>query len=155
MPSALTAVPGIVLDSNVVFDWLVFSNPGCTPLVRAIESGQLRWVVTREIREELAHVLGRGVLAAWSPDEKRLWATWERLAHEVEPGSPGLVRRLRCSDPDDQKFVELALDQAQWLVSRDRAVLKLAKRAAALGLRVLTPEDWSKLHPQLSPAQAE
>jgi len=50
---------------------------------------------------------------------------------------------MRCNDPDDQKFVDLALAYgARWLLSRDRAVLKLAKRCRTLGLQVLTPEQW-------------
>jgi predicted nucleic acid-binding protein len=44
----------------------------------------------------------------------------------------------RCSDPDDQKFIELAAASgAQGLVSKDRAVLKLRRRCAPL-FRVMT-----------------
>jgi predicted nucleic acid-binding protein len=136
----------VVLDTNIVFDWLVFDNAGCRPLIDAVESGRLRWLATQDMRDELAHVLGRGVLAAWSPDESRLWSTWDRLACMVTAPPGSLAPRLRCGDPDDQKFVELALAQAQWLISRDRAVLKLAKRAAALGVHIVTPERWVMLH---------
>jgi predicted nucleic acid-binding protein len=56
------------------------------------------------------------------------------------------MARLRCTDPDDQKFIDAAIVSAQWLISRDRAVLKLARRAAALGLRIVTPERWADLN---------
>jgi predicted nucleic acid-binding protein len=47
----------------------------------------------------------------------------------------------RCSDPDDQKFIELAAAaQAQGLVSKDHAVLKLRRRCAPL-FRIMTPEE--------------
>jgi predicted nucleic acid-binding protein len=140
----VTHKAAVVLDTNVVLDWLVFRNPQCARLVGAIESGQLRWLVTEPMRAELAHVLGRGVLDTWSPDRDQLWESWRRLSETVaEPLVTGDALRLRCSDPDDQKFIDLALANAQWLISRDRAVLKLAKRAQRLGLRMATPERWS------------
>lgn len=133
----------IVLDTNVVLDWLVFRNPQCAPLAQAIESGRLRWLVTEPMRGELAHVLGRGVVDAWAPCRERLWESWRTLSETVPAPSPtSEALRLRCTDPDDQKFVDLAMAHAQWLVSRDRAVLKLARRARRLGVHVLIPERW-------------
>ena len=134
--------PAVVLDTNVVFDWLVFRNPGCALLAAAIEDGRLQWIATQAMQDELAHVLSRGVASAYSPDVPMINATWHRLARIVEPPLPTLVPRLRCTDPDDQKFIELALHGARWLITRDRAVLKLGKRAAALGVTFTTPERW-------------
>jgi predicted nucleic acid-binding protein len=133
----------VVLDTNVVLDWLVFRNPQCAPLAAALEQGRLRWLVSEGLRDELAHVLGRGVVSAWQPDEAQLWATWERLSVSVLAPTSTLAK-LRCTDADDQKFIDLALAHAQWLLSRDRAVLKLARRAAPLGLMVATPERWAE-----------
>jgi predicted nucleic acid-binding protein len=135
----------VVLDTNVVLDWLVFRNPHCISLARAIEGGRLRWLVTEPMRGELAHVLGRGVVDAWAPDHDRLWESWHRLSETVlPPVIAGEAIRLRCTDVDDQKFVDLAVACAQMLISRDRAVLKLARRAQRLGVRVATPERWSQ-----------
>ncbi len=49
-----------------------------------------------------------------------------------------------CSDRDDQKFLELARDaQAAVLVTKDKALLKLARRTAKAGMfRILTPQAW-------------
>jgi predicted nucleic acid-binding protein len=49
--------------------------------------------------------------------------------------------------PDDQKFIDLALlGGATWLVSRDKAVLKLARRCRAqAGLVVTPPHLWAPL----------
>ena len=140
----MTHKASVVLDTNVVLDWLVFRNPQCEPLTQAIEEGHLRWLVTEPMRDELAHVLGRGVVDAWAPNQTQLWESWRRLSKRVpSPETTGDSLRLRCTDPDDQKFVDLALSSAQWLISRDRAVLKLARQAQRLGLRVATPERWS------------
>ena len=139
----LTHKTAVVLDTNVVLDWLVFRNPQCTPLINAIEGGQLRWLVTDAMRDELAHVLGRGVVSAWAPDETRLWESWHRLSETIEPPVvTGEALRLRCTDSDDQKFIDLALANSQWLISRDRAVLKLARRAQRFGVFFATPERW-------------
>jgi predicted nucleic acid-binding protein len=136
-------IPSVVLDTNVVLDWLVFRNPQCTPLAQAIEGGRLRWLVTESMRDELAHVLGRGVVDSWAPDRNALWESWHKLSLNVPQPIIGGSICLRCTDPDDQKFVDLAMSSARWLVSRDRAVLKLARRAQRLGVHVVTPERWS------------
>jgi len=58
---------------------------------------------------------------------------------------PPRVIRLICRDPDDQMFIDLAVEaKARWLISRDRAVLALAKRARAFGVEILTPEAWTR-----------
>ena len=41
-----------------------------------------------------------------------------------------------CSDPDDQVFIDLAVAHRARLVSKDRAVLAMRKRLAALGVAV-------------------
>jgi len=136
--------PSIVLDTNVILDWLVFRHPSSVELSARIESGQIRWLVSTDTRGEFEHVLGRGIGATFSPDFELIQSTWDRLAVAVEPiPLLGAATRMRCNDPDDQKFVDLALAYgARWLLSRDRAVLKLAKRCRTLGLQVLTPEQW-------------
>ena len=138
-------IPNLVLDTNAVLDWLVFDNPGCRLIARAILSGTVRWVVNAAVRDELAHVLSRGVVDQWQPDLPLLWRTWERHATPIEqPPQSSPQRRPQCTDIDDQKFVDLALDTgALWLVTRDRALLKLARRARSLGLAIVTPERFT------------
>jgi uncharacterized protein len=139
-----SAPPSLVLDTNVVLDWLVFRHAACTRLAEHFEAGRLRWIVSANLRGELEHVLGRGVAQSYSPDSALIWSTWDRLARAVDPIEPlGSATRIRCTDPDDQKFIDLALGHgARWLLSRDRAVLKLARRTRPLGLEILTPEAW-------------
>lgn len=54
------------------------------------------------------------------------------------------IKLPRCADPDDQKFLELALASgAQCLLSKDKALLQLARRTAREGwFQILCPSAW-------------
>lgn len=139
----------VILDTQIVMDWLVFNEQTLLPLIASVESRRLRWTATEAMKAELLHVLGRGVAARYAPDLERVQATFERHCHFV-PEPVLSIARPRCSDTDDQKFIDLGLSlavtQPVWLLSRDRAVLKVAKRAAKLGLPILSPTAWLKLN---------
>jgi uncharacterized protein len=135
------AAPTLVLDSNVAFDWLVFADPATAPLRDAITGGRVRWLATEAMRDEAARVLARGAFAKHIGDTHAVMAEWCRWA-TIVPAS-ATCAGLRCGDPDDQKFVDLAVHAgAQALLSRDRAVLALATRAQRIGLSILRPGDW-------------
>jgi len=54
----------------------------------------------------------------------------------------------RCEDPDDQKFLELAWHAgARWLVTRDKALLKLASKMQKLAGAEVIPPGQFKLSP--------
>lgn len=128
----------VVLDTNVALDWLLFAQPSVAPLAQAVKGGRLHWVATSAMRDELAHVLGRGLATAWRADPAAVLDAWDRHAAILPEPS---VQGPRCTDADDQKFIDLAVGAgARWLVSRDRAVLKVARRAALSGVSVVTPE---------------
>ena len=144
-PTGPDTRPALVIDTQVVMDWLVFSDARVQALAAAVTSGAVRWLVAPAMRDELRHVLGRGVAAAYAPDLAFIEAQFEAHALAVDPAAPQpLAGRLVCRDPDDQKFIDLALATgARWLISRDKAVLALAKRARARDLAILKPEHWS------------
>ena len=54
------------------------------------------------------------------------------------------IRLPLCKDTDDQKFLELARDAgAETLITKDKALLKLAKKTRRAGLfSILPPEAW-------------
>lgn len=134
--------PAIVIDTQVVMDWLVFNDARVQPLVAALTSGALRWLVAPAMRDEIRHVLGRGVAARYAPDLALIETQFDIHSEAVEAAEPS--PRLVCRDPDDQKFIDLALARnARWLVSRDKALLALAKRAKLRGLVILKPELWA------------
>jgi predicted nucleic acid-binding protein len=142
-----TALPTVILDTNAVLDWLVFRNPEFEPIAAAIVGGDLRWIATPWMREELDQVLARGHLDAWLHDRADIDAHWSRhCTMQQAPAPAGPPGRLRCSDPDDQPFIDLARAAgARWLISRDRAVLKLARRLREHGVAVIPPGAWRPL----------
>ncbi len=56
-----------------------------------------------------------------------------------------------CTDKDDQKFLEIARDSgADILITKDKALLKLARKTAQAGIfRIMVPENWLKLEAAL------
>ena len=108
-----------------------------------MRDGKAQWVACEATRAEWLHVLGRGVGTDRGADGDAVEAVWHALASFVVPRPPPLTLP-RCSDPDDQKFVVLATQVgARWLVTRDRALLKLRRPMGRMGVEVVTPEGWN------------
>ena len=149
-----SGIASAVLDTNVVLALYWFQDPRLAGLAQALRTGQLRWMATSGMRDELAHVLQRLHAAAGAsrmqrpeddegcgtPDVLRMFDRWA-----IPAAPPSIGRVPRCTDAADQKFIDLALaSRSQWLLSRDRAVLKLRRKLLDLtGCRVLRPEEWS------------
>lgn len=136
--------PGVVLDTNVVLDWLVFENPRVALLCAAVISGQIRWLVCSRMREELLRALSYPALIRWNPDSERTLTCFDRWA-VVHPTPLRTTHGpLVCCDPDDQVFMDLALATgARWLLSHDKALLKLKRPAQLHGVLVMQPARWT------------
>jgi len=140
-----------VIDTNVLLDWLVFDDPDGLAVGAAVRAGTLRWLLTPAMHEEATDVFGRlgrlPELQRWRHREAHAHAMLATWATPVPAPDPlPFAQRVRCTDPDDQVFVDLALARrVPWLISRDRAVLKLAKRMGRWGVTVLTPPRWCAL----------
>jgi predicted nucleic acid-binding protein len=136
------SAPAVVLDTNTVLDWLVFDDTSVTAVVAAIEGGRLRWLACGAMRDELVRTLAYRSLARWKPDSERALSIFDRYVEPVAQPSPAPLN-LRCSDPDDQVFIDLALaHQARWLLTHDRALLRLAKRARMRGICITQARHW-------------
>lgn len=141
MSCSETPIPSVVLDSNVVLDLWLFNEPGVQPLRQALDQGRLHWIGTEAMLAELAWVLARPFALARQPQAGLLLDGW-RTRVRLLPVAPDCG--LRCRDPEDQKFIDLAIAAgARWLLSKDRALLDLRRRAARRGLAVLAPAAWS------------
>jgi uncharacterized protein len=132
-----------VIDTNVLLDLWVFGDTRAMPLLAALESGEIAAVTSRPCNDELAEVLERAELGLGDDERRAILACWHRLATLLEPGD---AAPLDCSDPDDQKFLDLAYAaQADWLFTRDNALLELAPGVSACGLRIAQPSDFARV----------
>ena len=136
----------LVLDTQVWLDWLVFDDPGIRPVRNAVSLKRAQVLIDAACEAELVRVLaydlGRRSIDAAA--QAAALAQCRRLATRLDvPLSPGARAGLpRCSDPDDQKFLECAAAaRADLLVSKDRALL----RVRGLPFRILTPDACAEL----------
>ncbi|HEY5851313.1 MAG TPA: putative toxin-antitoxin system toxin component, PIN family [Lysobacter sp.] len=138
--------PRIVLDTNVCLDLFVFDDPRVAALRSALAAGDVLAVTDDECRDEWLRVLAYPQLrldeAARSAAIATFDAQVQRLPLPAATVPDGALPR--CADPDDQKFLRLAFASgARWLLSRDDALLVLARRTRRDGLfDVLLPEAW-------------
>jgi putative PIN family toxin of toxin-antitoxin system len=143
--------PRLVLDTHVWLDWLVFEDPGIVPIRNAVGTGRVEVYVDAVCEAELARVLARG-FAKRTLDAKAqaaCIAQCRRLAKRIDAAVPEAERALLpvCSDPDDQKFLEAALAAgAQFLITKDRALLAITKKRTRLPFRILTPAEFRTVY---------
>lgn len=128
----------LVLDTNVVLDLAVFRDPGVAALRAAIEARKATLLTTAECLAEVRRVLGYPEFKL-DPAAQALASAWYEERAEVV-GTPAPDPLLpRCRDADDQKFLELAWSaRADHLVTKDKALLELARRVARLGRFAVT-----------------
>ena len=133
----------VVLDTNVLVSLYIFGDSRFAPLRARIESGEWQAITNDVCFEEFRRVLGYAMFALTEERQQAALAAYGAFVTQFTEPPPGAAPALpRCSDRDDQKFLELARDSAaDWLVTADKALLRLARRDRLRGLfRILTPE---------------
>jgi putative PIN family toxin of toxin-antitoxin system len=133
----------IVIDTNVCLDLFVFRDPRWAGLLAALESGAVQAVTRADCRDEYLYVLHYPHLPLDDGSRPDAAARFDALIRVVAPDSRA-IRLPVCTDRDDQKFLEIARDaDAAILVTKDKALLKLARRTVKAGMfRILTPQAW-------------
>ena len=122
----------IVIDTNIVLDLFVFKDPLAQPLAQALAIQTYQWIATAPMRDELERVLDYPTIAL-RLDAAQISATEVLVRFDAQVQRMDVAPRatLICRDPDDQKFIDLALAHQAMLLSKDRAVLCMAKRLLA------------------------
>lgn len=137
-------IPHVVLDTNVILDLHFWRDPRVAPLLAAAQAGAIRLLTDQRCADELIHVLGRTPFGGSEAAAREIAGEYLATAAMVEPAGPAenLAALPRCRDPDDQKFLELAVRAgADLLVTRDKALLALARKKFGLApLRIVAPE---------------
>ncbi|MBB1077641.1 putative toxin-antitoxin system toxin component, PIN family [Rhodoferax sp. 4810] len=126
----------LVLDTNIVLDLMVFHDPATHALQTALTAKTVRWIATLPMRDELARVLGYPQivksLAHHAIDAVVVLAEFDVQTQLVAVAAKAGVT---CKDPDDQKFIDLAVTHRATLLSKDKAVLCMKKRLLALDVK--------------------
>lgn len=134
--------PRFVPDTNVCLDLFVFDDPQCASLRDAVRDGEVELITRADCRDEWRAVLSYPQLKL--SEQRRALANerFENCVRCVTLDVPESGRMIlpRCRDPDDQKFLELAHQSAAVaLLTRDDALLRLARRTKREGLFVILP----------------
>ena len=130
-----------VIDTNIVLDLWLFEDPATIPLRAALQSGAISHLATASMRGELArvstypHLMKR--MAKSNIQASDVLNRFDKYLLAAEPADKAACT---CKDPDDQKFIDLAVAHAVPLLSKDKAILCMKKRLLQSGV-VLNPRD--------------
>jgi putative PIN family toxin of toxin-antitoxin system len=136
-----------------VIDWLVFDDPYLAPLRERILARDIVVLTNSLALSELTRVLGYEILKL---DPARqcevltkymVQTTAASMPDGFAPASLIFPQRFpNCRDSDDDAFLALAFHaRATALVTRDKALLKLKKRALKFGVTILTVQEMMGL----------
>lgn len=145
--SATERLLKLVIDTNVVLDWLVFRGHEVIDLQRVLKEGRVQLITHRPALDELRRVLSypqckldalaqREVLQQYAAA-----TTFATLPAGRDQDDLSLPANFpRCRDRDDDHFLALAYHmKADALVTKDKAVLRLGKRSRKFDVVILTP----------------
>ncbi len=114
-------------------------------LTEAIEARRIQLLVHEYALAELRRVLSYPQCKLAAPEQQRAFDRYRSLA-SIEPMPEGFSRDSlllppgfpRCRDSDDQPFLALAYHaRADALVTQDKAILKLRKKARKFGVQIV------------------
>lgn len=126
----------VVIDTNLILDIFVFADAAAKSIKKALDAGEIDWIATQPMRDELARVLTYRQIVPrldfYQLSASDVLAAFDRHASVREVA---VKARLTCSDTDDQKFIDLAVAGKALLLSKDRHILSMSKRLLAHGVR--------------------
>ncbi len=129
----------LVLDTNIVLDAFVFSDAAALPVRDGLMAGALAWIATQPMRDELQRVLAYPQivprLVFYGLSAQDVLAQFDRHVRIVDAAPKA---DITCKDPDDQKFIDLAVTHRALVLSKDAAVLSMARRLQARGAAART-----------------
>ncbi|HTJ96867.1 MAG TPA: putative toxin-antitoxin system toxin component, PIN family [Rhodocyclaceae bacterium] len=136
----------IVFDTNVLLSMFVFADSRFAPLRAEVDAGRWLAYTRADCLDEFRRVLNYEMFKLEEERQAAAYAAYVAAVQHAPPLSPDMTPAPlpRCKDKDDQKFLELARDvEADWLVSSDKALLKLARKLVGR-YRIIKPEQALK-----------
>ena len=133
----------IVLDTNVLISaafWYGSSNE----IMEKIERNEIELILSKEIIEEFSRVLGyeeiQEKIKNKSLEMKRTVGRVVSLSKIVVPSTRATIVK---DDPDDNKFIEAALEgKANYIITQDNHLLKIKKYK---GIKIVSPSEFLRL----------
>jgi uncharacterized protein len=150
----MTTLPiRLVLDTNVVIDWLVFDDPYMAPLREGVAAGEIVVLTHALAAAEFDRVLGYPELKLTHARQSDASERYRRQTHSVTVPEGFAVnawllpeRFPRCRDPDDDLFLALTHHAAaNALVTRDKLLLKMRKKVRRHGMTILDVQQMIAL----------
>ena len=130
------STPRLVIDTNVLLDLFVFADPRVATLHDDITSKQCLVFFCSQMLDEFRDVLGRAHFGLSDEDQNNILRYWQELGTQltIEHSAP-----VRCSDPDDLIFIDLAFQvRPAVLYSKDLALINLRSNLLDLEIELLT-----------------
>ena len=125
-----------VCDTNVVVSALVLSTGRLSQIRAAWQVGALIPLVSKSTVEALIRVLNYPKFRLTAEEQSELLGDYLPYAETVEVSNIS-VDQVKCRDPDDKKFLDLAIAaHADWLITGDPDLLTLSGQTR---LRILEP----------------
>jgi predicted nucleic acid-binding protein len=119
----------LILDTNILLDIFVFDDQRAHPLRAALSNQDVDALVTEGTLDEFIDVISRSQFGLDKQKQAEIllqWQNWSRLVKQ----SDLQTAPWKCKDRDDQVFINLAFSfKPSTLISKDKLVLKLTKRA--------------------------
>lgn len=120
----------VILDTNILLDIFVFHDERAANLKEFIFSGDIQAIASQKTIAEFADVLSRPLFKLDTAKQLEILKCW-KLIVQIQDDTDLAPAPWKCQDSDDQVFLDLSYRlRPAILMSKDNALLQIAKRAA-------------------------
>ena len=135
----------VILDTNILLDIFVFHDERAANLKESILSGDIQAIASQITIAEFADVLSRPIFKLDATKQLEILKCWESIA-QIQDDVDLAPAPWTCPDPDDQVFLDLSYRfRPAILMSKDNALLQIAKRAAEQNILITSDYNVFKL----------
>jgi len=135
-PPDVSGLPRLILDTNILLDLFFFRDPATAYLSAQLRDQRVDVMASDALIREFSGVLKRASFALSENQQRGILQDWLQQTTVIE-GPAIEPAPWKCRDKTDQMFLDLAYScRPATLISKDKQVLKLAKRAAKDQVRI-------------------
>lgn len=129
----------VVIDTNVFISSIFWSGNYSSQVIAAWKNGEFTLITSKEIIDELVKTL-RDFKIKMPEEMIQEWK--DVLTNNSIPVEPLKRIKIVKDDPDDDKFLEAALEgDSEFIITQDKHLLKLKDYQ---GIKIITPEEFLK-----------